>query len=76
MNNLYGFVQPTHAVWVNLIMFKEAAMLEPRAPPSEQPVNVPDERADKIDFREPCKRCQVECDYCKGWKELFAPEGE
>lgn len=50
-------------------------MLEPRAPPPEQPINVPDERADRIDFREPCKRCQVECSFCAGWRPLYEQEG-
>lgn len=47
-------------------------MQEPRAPPAnEQPVNVPDTRAFEIDWRRECKRCQQECDYCKGWRELI-----
>lgn len=45
-----------------------------RAPP-DQAINIPDAKALTIDFSEPCQRCQVECDYCRGWRELFYPEG-
>lgn len=51
-------------------------MLNPRAPPGgEEPINVPDPRAEHIDFSRECKRCQVECDYCKGWRPFYQPEG-
>ncbi len=50
-------------------------MLDTRAPKPEQPVNVPDGRAEHMDWREPCKRCQVECDYCLGWRPLYDQEG-
>lgn len=47
-------------------------MLNPRAPPEdEKPINVPDPRADTIDWTKECKRCQQECDFCKGWRELI-----
>jgi hypothetical protein len=43
-----------------------------RAPPAdEKPINVPDPRADTIDWTKECKRCQAECDFCKGWRELI-----
>lgn len=50
-------------------------MLKQRAPPAEDAINVPDPRAEGIDWSRACKRCQRECDWCRGWRGLYEQEG-